>query len=183
MKGLGLLAALLLFVSSPAGSQAPEDKLIVPGVRIGKWALAMTLEDVLRMNGPAIRGRDYLEDTGPDDRAGRGMTSYSWYHLPIVVYTLTGDKQNRIELLWTNFFGPGRSGGSFSTDRGIGFEATREVVLKTYGRPTAETIPSPGHVRVVYDGVGIAFRFDQSGRMTNVAVFRPGRADRYWNLL
>ena len=53
MRAAILLFLTVLLISPPAVSLAQNDKLIVPGVRIGKWTLAMTIDNLLRMNGPA----------------------------------------------------------------------------------------------------------------------------------
>ena len=47
---LGFLLFLLLLVQPPL-TQVPDDKLIVPGQRIGKWTLDMSIDDLLKMNG------------------------------------------------------------------------------------------------------------------------------------
>jgi hypothetical protein len=54
MKRVGLFLLLLLLLAPPATSQVPDDKLIVSGQRIGKWALEMTVDDLVRMNGTAV---------------------------------------------------------------------------------------------------------------------------------
>src|SRR3990170_4152679 len=57
MKATAALGVLiLLLLAPPAVSQIPDDKLIVPGVRIGKWTLKMTINDLLRMNGQRVGG-------------------------------------------------------------------------------------------------------------------------------
>jgi hypothetical protein len=46
------LLTIVIF-ALPATSAPTEDYLIVPGARIGKWTLQMTIDDLLRVNGPA----------------------------------------------------------------------------------------------------------------------------------
>ena len=50
-----LLAFLLILHGTPVQSGVPNDKVVVPGVRVGKWTLTMTLDDLVRMNGYAVR--------------------------------------------------------------------------------------------------------------------------------
>jgi len=53
MKAVAALGVLvLLLLAPPVVSQVPDDKLIVPGVRIGKWTLEMTIDTLRQMNGP-----------------------------------------------------------------------------------------------------------------------------------
>jgi len=52
MKAMTVVVLFLLLLAPPAVSQVPDDKLIVPGQRIGKWTLEMTIDTVLQMNGP-----------------------------------------------------------------------------------------------------------------------------------
>ena len=51
MRTAILLLLTVLLLAPRAVAQAPDDKLIVPGVRIGKWTLKMTIPDLERMNG------------------------------------------------------------------------------------------------------------------------------------
>ncbi len=53
MKAKAVLGVLILLILVPSAiSQVPDDKLIVPGQRIGKWTLEMTIDTLLQMNGP-----------------------------------------------------------------------------------------------------------------------------------
>lgn len=45
MRAAGMLLLVILMLASPAISQTHDDKLIIPGVRVGKWTLKMSLND------------------------------------------------------------------------------------------------------------------------------------------
>jgi hypothetical protein len=48
------LALVCLGEVAPAIAQVADDRLIVPGQRIGSWTLDMTIADLLRTNGPRV---------------------------------------------------------------------------------------------------------------------------------
>ncbi len=56
MRGTACVLFLLVVLAAPGFAQAPDDKLIVSGQRIGKWTLEMTIDDLLRINGPRNGG-------------------------------------------------------------------------------------------------------------------------------
>ncbi len=176
MQRLGLVALLLLFVATPVASQAPDDKLIVPGVRIGKWTLSMTIDDLLRMNGPGSRQKHMTTDASDAD-AVSDFTIFSWNTFGAVTY----DEKRVVALL------VGYGSLAYRTTLGIGFQATRDHVLKAYGKPTAETTPLLGSTtRLIYDKIGIAFVINAAtaaGIMWDITVFKPGTADRLWHLM
>lgn len=158
-------------------SGAPDDKVVVPGVRVGKWTLTMTLDD-LRTNGYAVR--TYVRaGLPPAADAVFDHTVFRWDRVPVMAMTFVG--QNRVESLQTGFLMP--FGRTYRTDTGIGFLSTRSLVLKAYGRPTAENTPQPLEMRLIYDHVGIAFSFDMADRIHTMYIFRPGTASRFWHLL
>jgi hypothetical protein len=91
---------LLVALAVPGFAQAPDDKLIVPGQRIGKWTLEMTIDDLLRMNGPRNAGggrqalghpsgADVLDDTW----------AHRWDSLGLVAMTIGRDSQSVVELV------------------------------------------------------------------------------------
>jgi len=51
MKLVWSLLMMLLLTASPASSQVPDDAPIMPGLRIGRWTLEMTIDDLVRVNG------------------------------------------------------------------------------------------------------------------------------------
>lgn len=170
--GILLLLSLLLAVG-PAASQTPDDKLIVPGVRIGKWTLEMTIDDLVRMNGPA-RFAFFTKGRAPEADAIREFSEYDWNSLGIAAITFD---RHRTELLAA---GVGAALQPHKTDKGIGFRSSRAEVRKAYGTPTAETTPQEGQANLIYDEMGVAFRVFNGGRVRIIYVFRPGTARRFW---
>ncbi len=179
MRWLGLITLLLLLGTSPVASQVRDDRLIVPGVRVGKWTLSMTIDDLLRMNGPATR----MLFTAGNAQATDAVFDYTvlgwWDRLPLGAATYD---QKTVAFLTLWVYSPGSF--SYKTDRGVGFGTTRSQVLKTYGGPTAETSPLQrlGQTRLIYDRMGIAFLCDGENVWT-IDVFRPGTASRHWHLM
>lgn len=176
VRRLGWLVMLLLFAATPVVSlAAPDDRLIVPGVRIGKWTLSITIDDLLRMNGPGSRQTHMTTDASDAD-AVSDFTVVSWGSIGAVTYD-----QKRVVALRVGYGSLG-----YRTTLGIGFQATRDHVLKVYGKPTAETTPLLGSTRLIYDKIGIAFVINAStaaGVMWDITVFKPGTADRLWHLM
>lgn len=169
MKTVGLVILLLLLGVPAVASQIPDDTLIVPGKRIGRWALTMTIDDLERLRGPASHtllpaGRN------PNMDLVRDTVLFRWGNLPIGAVTFDGQK--RIEVLQAGW----QTAIRYKTDRSIGFAATAAEVRRTYGRPTAETSPRPGQIRLIYDRIGIFFRFDAGQRLSTISIFRPGGA-------
>lgn len=170
MKRVILILASLLLSAGPALS-APDDKLIVPGKRIGKWTLEMTIADLERMNGTARR---ILLRAGeaPDADAARNFTFIYWNGVNVGASTV--DQKTVVDLA---MFAEGTGWKLYKTDKGIGLVSTREQVLKAYGKPTAETTPGGRRpTRLIYDKVGIAFRFYADGTMSDIFVFHPGKS-------
>ncbi len=173
MKGIVVALLLLLVLAASGNSQVPDDKLIVPGVRIGKWTLAMTVDDLARMNGgPGIRIPLMAGETDNADLA-RDVIRLLWE----TVYAATVDEKTVYHLAITRL---NQGADSYETAKGISFKSTRAQVLEAYGEPTAETKPSAGEIRLIYDKIGIWFRFDPGARMRSLSVFRPGTAKDIW---
>ena len=51
MRWIAPLLLLVLTTAAAGAPPGPDDRLIVPGQRIGKWTLQMTYADLLRLNG------------------------------------------------------------------------------------------------------------------------------------
>lgn len=98
VKRVSLLILLLLLATPPVASQVPDDKLIVPGQRVGKWTLEMTIGDFVRMNG-----EDYLEGKDSSVDAQGELLFRAWIHLALSV----GYRRNqtRIEYLAVSSLG------------------------------------------------------------------------------
>lgn len=164
-----LLTLVLLFATSPVVPQIPDDTLVVPGQRIGKWTLRMTVDDLTRMNG-----RDFLEQKGSDEDVRGELLFRHW--IPLALSVAYRKNQTRIEYLDVTelrlHFPPGddtdkirmlkekypdipliaNSVGVFvgapwgvvtryQTDRGIslGIYGNSGRIVEAYGKPTIET--------------------------------------------
>ncbi len=74
MKVVAALAVLILLLLAPSVvSQVPDDKPIVPGVRIGKWTLEMTIDTLLQMNVRETFCRAYTHQAPPSIQCGVGF--------------------------------------------------------------------------------------------------------------
>jgi hypothetical protein len=178
MKWISLLL-LVPLGASQAASQVASDKVIVPGVRIGKWALQMTIDDLLRANGFARRTL-FMGGVAPVADHVRDFTLFGWVRNPVAAATADQKNVDALMVGLTGVLGHDVAGPQYETNKGIGFRATRPQVLKAYGKPTAETAPQAGEVRLIYDEIGIAFRFDVGGRMRTIDIFPPRRAKSLW---
>ena len=169
---LGLLA--LLLVAGSAVSQTVDNKLIVPGVRIGDWTLQMTIDDLVRMNGPA----QTLSEDDPD--FARRINEFHWQKSGLSLTAIAFDRP-RVDALLFNAAPIGAT--VYKTDRGIGFLSTQPDVLKVYGKPTiARAARMRGTTNMIYDGFGVNFQIDNSnnGLVGLVAIFRPKSAKVIW---
>lgn len=166
MKAVTTVLLFLLLMAPSALSQVPDDKLIVPGQRIGKWTLAMTIADLTQMNGaPLSIGPNFAQD------AARENVVHIWDR--VFAATSTSDQQ-RIEIL-------GTGSEDFKTEKGIGAGSRREAVEAAYGRPTAETRATDTWMRLIYDEVGLAIRITRVlETVARVDVFRPGTGRQLW---
>jgi hypothetical protein len=146
---------IMLLAASPAATQVPDDALIVPGLRIGKWSLDMTVDDLFRVNGQA----DFSTLSHPSYVAG--FTVVAWRTSPLAA--LTKDRR-RIEALSV-------VGGEFKTEKGIGVGSTRANIIGAYGNSTATIAFNPTTSVLVYDDVGASFGVE-SDRVNRVWIFR-----------
>ena len=164
--------------AAPGNTAAPDDRLIVPGMRVGRWTLTMTLDDLLHLHGYPVR-LYVMAGLPPAAEAVFDQMVFRWDGVTVMAGTFVG--RRHVEFLQTGFLMPG--GNRYRTDRGIGFLARRAVVMSAYGRPTAEVVPQPMETRMIYDDLGVAFSLDAAGRIHTMFVFRPGTAGRFWHLI
>jgi hypothetical protein len=170
MRAAILLLLMVVALAAPVISQTPDDdKLIVPGDRIGKWTLKMTLDELEKMNGPAFDTRVQFFDF-------RGEAFF--YVWPSLDFGVSAYKARRVEWFVAGF------GGSvpWKTEKGIGLQnSTRAEILKAYGEPTVETVPRLGQKNMIYDAIGIDFQvYDSGGAIREMRVFPPGTAKNIW---
>lgn len=135
---------LLLFVSlaAPGFAAAPDDNLIVPGQRIGKWTLEMTVDDLVRTNGP--RNGDGTASRPPVglSRDHRGPATITpddywlqrWWNLSLRAMTIGRESQTVVELVILS--------EEYRTDKGVRVGVSKEAVLSAYG-PSTAGIPTP----------------------------------------
>lgn len=173
---LSVFALLLMVI--PAASKVPDDNHIVPGKRIGKWTLEMTVADLVRMNGPAMARASYKAGEDPIADATRDLTDINWSG--ILVHAFTADQKTVAALVITTKFLV--SGWElYKTDKGISLKSSSNQVLKVYGKPTGQTAIDGGRNRLIYDKIGIAFVvWMDYGEMRGIWVFRPGTAKTIW---
>ncbi|TMI70633.1 MAG: hypothetical protein E6H05_13545 [Bacillati bacterium ANGP1] len=176
-----LVVLVLLLLASPGVSQAPDDKLIVPGQRIGKWTLEMTIDTLLQMNGlqnlppfigpsPVYPMRRWYSDSNSE------IWGQEWFNLHFQAATRGRDAQ-RLEYVFIE-------SDEFKTDKDIAVGVTRQVVENAYGQPTAVTRiadPRVGTLRLIYDEIGLATVIDRNEIVVKVCVFRARTARALWN--
>jgi hypothetical protein len=175
VKSSMLVLLVLLLAAGPAVSQTSDDTLIVPGVRIGKWTLKMTIDDLLRMNGPV---NPVLFNAGSEQTldARQDVWVYGWLLQALGAVTID---RRTIEVLVA---GDGGRVVPFKTDRGITLlQSRRRSILAVYGKPTAALKASYGQSELIYEKIGLGFRvYDDGGQIQAIYVFRPGRAKSFW---
>lgn len=167
-----LVGLLILLIAVPVASQAPDDKLVVPGVRIGKWTLEMTIDDLVRMNGRTQIRRLSLSD------AAQPFQEYCWVVEGAAFCAYSSDGRN---VPWLRV-----AGGEFRTEKGVAFRSPKAEVERAYGKPTAETradVPGGEAQRMIYDEVGFSATIVLEGGnfvVHSLIVFRPGKAKELW---
>ncbi len=163
VKWVALIVLLILLTALPAASQGADDKLVVPGARIGNWTLGMSIQDVVRVNGPANAHPSIVSMFIPK------IVWYSWDSLSLAVAT---HDRRRVEFLAVY------QGRDYTTSRGVGYRSARRAVLTAYGQPTVEgDMFVQGRITPVlaYDKLGLAFFLDDDAVQV-ILVFRPGES-------
>jgi len=163
VKWVGLIVLLVLLTASPAVSQVADDKLVVPGARIGNWTLGMSIQDVVRVNGRANARPSIVSVFIPK------MVWHSWDSLSLAVAT---HDQRKVEYLAVY-----QSRG-YTTSKGIGYSSAKQAVFTAYGQPTVEgDIFVLGRIVPVlaYDTLGLAFFLDDDAVQV-ILIFRPGES-------
>jgi hypothetical protein len=161
-------AAWRQLVATPAASQTAGDELIVPGQRIGKWTLAMSVEAIVKVLGePSLLFEglpDWMVKTQP------GVLAYDWrgsFSLGLV----SRDDRTILAL-----YASGTN--KYKAATGVKIGAPLGSVESAYGNPTA-TVLAPYGSLVIYDRLGLAARY-WNRSIGVIAVFRPGNAKRIW---
>ncbi len=175
MKTTVLVLLSLLLLVAPAVSQTSDDKLIVPGVRIGKWRLGTSVDELVRIHGQPTGPSSFSKGLAPHADFLRDGLQYRWNADDMGVFTFGRPLAEELEV--------GRHGGllPYRTATGVNLKSTRADILRVYGKPTAASIPSYGYARLIYDALGIAFMVQNSTAWTGtIAIFKPGSARQIW---
>lgn len=170
MKTMTALSALIILLLAPSAiSQVQDDRLIVPGQRIGKWTLEMTLGELRRING----SENDMIRTVPADSAIVEPIVHYWANLGFSVATSRGGEK---PVLLTAL------SGQYRTAQGIAVGATQALTERAYGRAPTMTNWNPGDptaIRLIYDDLGIAVRL-RGGTADSIYVFKPKTAKSLW---
>lgn len=182
MRLLSVGALTLLLFAQPAVSQVPDEQLIVPGQRIGRWSLDMTIGAFVEMNGPqnVIPGslaspvepmRAWFNDSRDD------IWGHRWSNREFAAAT-RGRNAQRVEYIFT-------WNAASRTNTGITPGSTGSAVVNAYGRPTAVVsqvrVGQPGQQRLIFDEIGLAVVLDRTGVTDLMLIFRPMMARILWN--
>jgi len=170
-------AAILVFAApfllggcAPTVSTAP-DRQIVPGERIGEWALDMTIpriDDVI--SGSPARSSGIADPRpGPDFRAG--FVNVLWPGRFLGAGT-NDTASGKVVCLIT--WSP-----AFQTQEGVHPGGGEQEVANIYGSPSARTIAGPETSRLIYNRIGIAFVLKKAA-VQQIYIFRPGEANVIW---
>lgn len=170
----GLLVVLVLLLALPAASQAPDDRLIVPGERIGRWTLAVTMSEVEAVvrppNLPPNQG-SAIVDTRPGDDVREGVWTVFWPHVFFGIGINDPRNPRAIYLMVVS--------REYRTAKNVGPGVAADSVTQAYGAPTATTSVVAGVTRHIFNDVGIAFVV-RGTEVIQVFVFRPGTAATIW---
>ena len=161
MRFLLVLLAVLLVGVSPVASQVPDDKMVVPGARIGRWTLDTPIPELLRMNGPSSARASIVAAIIP------GATWYSWDTLGLAAGT-----HDRRQTAYLALY----EERDYTVPRGIGIRASRNAVLAAHGEPTLETdlfVQGRTITLLAYDRSGLAFFMDND-IVQVLLIFYPG---------
>ncbi len=174
MKTAALVLVSLLFLVAPAVSQTPDAQLIVPGARIGKWTLQMTVDDLVRMNGPAQVGQIWEGVAGVGAADFRDTNWFHWERQDLMAFTFFRQNVEALSVGWLAII-------NYKTAKGVGVRSTRSEIVAAYGKPTVEIMPWEGQTRLIYDKIGISFVvLNGGGEIRTIQVFRPGTAKNIW---
>jgi hypothetical protein len=167
-----LAAALtLLLLPLPAAAQPSDDRLIVPGARIGTITLALSVDTAVRMLGEPAAWAEGLPRMMV--RTQPGILMLDWTG-PRGLGLATKDER-AILVLYSC------STPQFATARGVKYGEGRAAVESAYGRPTMTTQPYPWRTAYLYDPLGLAV-LHYNWMVDCIAVFRPRTARQIWRL-
>jgi hypothetical protein len=157
----GLLLALVALVALPVVAQTPQDKIAIPGGRVGRWDLNMSVQDLIRTNGLAGPRPSVATEYVPR------MTWYSWDHLGVGAGS---HDRRKVEFLAVYAV------RDLITERGVSIKSSRRAVLAAYGSPELEgDIFVQGKIIpvLIYNKIGLALFLNEDA-VDLMLIFRPG---------
>lgn len=165
MKAVLVVGSIVLLTVAPVVSQPVDDNLIVPGKRISKWTLEMTVEDLLAGNGQPTQ-------VYPDDLK-RGYAAWYWKSNGLLMVTSGfgsfwrrsryGQKIEALEIDLPDY----------KTEKGVSTRSWCGIVNRVYGGGSEGSRPAPNEGRVIYQDIGIEFRFSAGPRGTPTSIIVP----------
>lgn len=173
MKASGVLLIVMAVFTSLSAAQVSQENLVVPGQRIGKWTLGITIADLVAMNGQqnSSDGAPRRPASGSAADLQGDLTEHHWQNLGLIAGTRDGQRVLYLAARQTAASSP------YKTAEGIGYGSSRFAVEAAFGRPGATTVPELGFQTWIYDERGIALVFPTIPRLY---VFRPNSAKSIW---
>ncbi len=171
MRMAVILAFLAVAVATaPALSQAPPDRSIVPGARIGPWTLQMTIDEFVAQLGRPTRIMS-AGQLGADIQTD--LRAHNWNSVGLLVYTRDGQHALLMEI---------NQAPEYVTEKGVRWDTLRADVEAAYGPPTKVSQWGQSNLNLLYDGIGLEVYLSQVARVQGLGVFRPGTASSIWKL-
>lgn len=174
---LNLLLPALAATTQIAQAQVSPEKLILPGKAIGPWTLAMSIDDLIRLNGAkkplgAPEGEAEILLRNLRDST-RDLWAHRWDHLRLRAVTFERTSK-AIEGLTS-------SEPTLRTPEGVGIGSTRAEVEAAYGLPSAVTDANGRQMHMIYDSIGITFRVsNEYSKVELINVFPQNTARQRW---
>lgn len=176
MRFVGLLGVIVLLLALPASSQVSDDRLIVPGERIGKWTLDVTASQVEAMVRPAHlppnMGSGIL-DVRPGNDVREGVRTLFWPHVFFGIGVNDLQTGKAIYLVTVS--------REYKTTKNVGPGMIEESITQAYGPASATTSVTGGVTRRIFDEAGVAFVI-RGTEVIQVFVFRSGTAATIWKI-
>ena len=146
MGKLGFLTLALILMTSPANAQTPDDRfLIVPGERIGRVKLGMTLDEVKSILGAPHSSKKLLPREADTD--------YEWP-------SNDGTHDGRLEVLVDEDYGVIKIGvrldTRYATSEGVRAGSSLVEIMRGFGPKQPASVPDAPNVSLVYEN-GITF--------------------------
>ncbi len=167
MRGIAVALLLFLVLAASGFAQAPDDKLVVPGQRIGKWTLAMTIDDLVRLQGVPGIDLPWFDDSFYE----RPVFWMMWVKIKLHAYT---HDRRKISALCTDDL-------DFGTEKQIYVYGNldRAGLTAAHGAPTAVLNPDQYGGFFILDEIGLQVSVRQ-GFVWGMCVFLPKTGRSIW---